>query len=180
MPITTVHFHLLFTDLNLQLKRFMLMKRIILLVSILFVGIVLQAQEVIATAGETLTSSTHQISFTVGETVIETIESGNVIINQGMHQSKLTVTNVSDLLYPGLEVEVFPNPTQDFITIQLVEVIGDVEYSIYDVAGKQIINAKISLNETKLDLTNYVRGTYFLKLYIGQNQSIQTFKIVKY
>ena len=48
------------------------MKNIILLTIILLIGTVLTAQEVISSGGETQSASGYEISWTIGEPVIET------------------------------------------------------------------------------------------------------------
>lgn len=75
----------------------------------------LQAQElerwVIGSAGVTGTTAGEEVSFTVGELAIETEASGSYILNQGFHQSKTDgVTGLDDPAH-GVEVTLFPNPT---------------------------------------------------------------------
>lgn len=156
------------------------MTRIIIFLAILLSSIMLQAQEVISAGGETINNSAYEISYTIGEPVIETITDGDNVLTQGMHQSKLTVTSISELLNPEMQVEVFPNPTQDFVIIRFDRLFDNLNYSIFDITGKRIDNSIISLSETTLDFTNYIQGTYILKLQHENKEAIQTFKIIKH
>ena len=59
-------------------------------------------------------------------------------------------------------VEVYPNPTTDFITIDGVE-LSDVEATIVDVNGKVVRQAPLN-NTQMIDVSELSQGTYFLIL----------------
>lgn len=48
-----------------------------------------------------------------------------------MHQSKLTAISITELLDPEIEVSVFPDPTQDFVTIKFNELSDNLQYSVF-------------------------------------------------
>ncbi len=59
-------------------------------------------------------------------------------------------------------IEVYPNPAQDYITIDL----GNnkiAEIKIYNILGKRIYQKKI-INKTRINLSSYPRGFYLLKI----------------
>ena len=90
------------------------MKKTGLIAIALLIGLVISAQEVVSSGGESQSVTGYQVSWTLGETVIETISSGGNILTQGFQQPKLSLTPVTDLLYPDIKMKVFPNPTQGF------------------------------------------------------------------
>jgi len=58
-------------------------------------------------------------------------------------------------------VKLFPNPTTEYI--QILGLINTENYSIYNVIGSEISKGSISINE-KIDVKNYSKGVYFLKI----------------
>ena len=73
--------------------------------------------QVIASGGDHFKGSNAQISYTIGEPVIDTYQGSNAELTQGFHQTNLTIDGVEDLV-DGYALEVFPNPTTQFIVIR--------------------------------------------------------------
>lgn len=93
-----------------------------LVVIILFTAsISIQAQqlEVAAAAGDFCENSSGSLSWTLGEVAIETLVGANLILTQGFQQSKLTVTTIDDMQLLGIELSVFPNPTNSHLFIDI-------------------------------------------------------------
>ena len=155
------------------------MKNLFSLTIILLIGTVLTAQEVVSSGGESQSASGYEISWTIGEPVIETISSGTNTLTQGFHQSKLTVTPVTEFFYPDIEMKVFPNPTQDFVIIQFNEMIKNLHFSLFDLTGKVLKSKLITSTETRLNLKTYASGSYILKLSHNNQRPLQTFKVIK-
>ena len=65
-------------------------------------------------------------------------------------------TAVEDI--SSLGIVVFPNPTQDIITI---ETRLEIEVEVYDIMGKLLIEEK---NSKRLDLSNLSNGLYNLSI----------------
>jgi hypothetical protein len=140
----------------------------------------LSAQEVISSAGETQSISGCEVNWTLGEPAIETISSGSIIFTQGFHQSKLTVTAIDELLVSDLELKVYPNPTTEFVVIQINQLNNKPAFSLYDLSGKLLQSQLISASETHVNLSEYASGTYLLKLNQNLQRPFQAFKIVKH
>ena len=155
------------------------MKKIIIIFFVLLIGTTLSAQEVISSGGETQSASGYEISWTIGEPMIETFTGGSNILTQGFHQSKLTVTSLTENLYLDIKLKVFPNPTNDFVLIQFNELIENSGYSLFNLTGKVLESKLITSTETRLDLRNYASGQYILKLTKNSTKPLQTFKIIK-
>jgi hypothetical protein len=156
------------------------MKYLIFIVILFLAGSVVSAQQVVSTNGDSRSAAGYEVSWTVGETVIETLIGSSNTLTQGFHQTKLTITAVSELLFPGLEIKVFPNPTQEFITIHFSEYVENSRYSLYDLKGRLLENKLISSADTEINMKKYASGQYILKLTDKSKQPIQTFQIVKY
>ena len=155
------------------------MKKLFLLTLFIYTTTFLNAQEVVATSGETKSASGFEISWTIGEPVIQTFSSGATILTQGLHQTNLQVTPVNKLLLPNLEISVFPNPSSEFIVIRLNELPPSPKFALFNLSGKLISQKNIESTNTQLNLNEFAPGTYLLKIMQEKNQELQTFKIIK-
>ena len=72
---------------------------------LLFLGLILNcltfgqsiSPEVIASSGDHFTGTDAQLSWTIGELVIDTYTNGSTQLTQGFHQTNLIITNVEVL-----------------------------------------------------------------------------------
>ncbi len=71
------------------------------------------------------------------------------------------LTNTPEL-QASSPLKVFPNPAQDFITIQLDELIREVQ--IFDLSGKLILQSNSLSKEDRIDLSGLSKGMYILKV----------------
>jgi hypothetical protein len=136
--------------------------------------------EVNASAGDHFTGTNAQLSWTIGETMIETFENGSNQLTQGFHQTNLMVTAVEDLA-DNFQVKVFPNPATDVLNIEWSEISDPLTLRLYDATGKQLLLQKVdnqAMSKT-LDLTTYAAGSYLLSLSNPDGITIKTFKILK-
>ena len=156
------------------------MKYSIIILILILAGSVASAQQVVSSNGDSQSAAGVEVSWTIGETVIETFVSDANTLTQGFHQTKITITAVSGILYPGLDIKVFPNPTPDIITIQFSEYVEGSRFWLYDLRGKLLENKLISSADTEINMKNYASGQYILKLTNKSRQPIQTFQIIKY
>ena len=156
------------------------MKYSIIILMLFLAGSVVSAQQVVSSNGDSQSAAAVEVSWTLGEAVIETFIGGSNMLTQGFHQTKITVTAVSDVLIPGLEVKVFPNPTPEIITIQFSEYVEGSRYWLYDLRGKLLENKLIPSADTEINMRNYASGQYILKLTDKSKQPLQTFQIIKY
>ena len=155
------------------------MKKIILTQLFFFFAIALFAQEVVSTAGETQKISGIEISWSLGEPVIETVSNGSAVLTQGFHQSKLSVTAIDELLFPDSDLKVYPNPTSELVTIHFSAPKKNLVYSLSDLTGRMLESKTLSTTETNINLKKYASGTYLLKINDKNAQSLQSFKIIK-
>jgi hypothetical protein len=157
------------------------------LIAMIFPGIVtVKAQQVVSTSGNHAGNSTVQLSWTIGETVTRTISSGSNILTQGMHQSKLTVTAIEELVGLGFKISAFPNPATECVHLKVVslsrgkasDMWKDFSFQIYDLNGKVLIYNQIEGPETVIRMDSYAPSIYFLKI-MDYNKEVKTFKIIK-
>ena len=61
------------------------------------------------------------------------------------------------------DVEVYPNPTSDIITLKGINSLKDVSY-IHLLDNKGALLRKIGINETQVDLSSFSTGIYFIEI----------------
>jgi hypothetical protein len=138
------------------------------------------AQEVVATAGNTLSNSGGSISITIGEGVANTLTKGDKTITQGFQQGNLSVSIVSVLKDLEFSISVFPNPTSDVLTLRLTkEDLTGLQYLLFDISGRLISQKNLEMNETTINVNQLNNGIYLIKVQDGMKE-LKTFKIVKH
>ncbi|WP_225036504.1 T9SS type A sorting domain-containing protein [Winogradskyella sp. SM1960] len=111
-------------------------------------------------------------------------ENDNEIISGGEFTASESVTfNVQDPLsvnefsLDGL-INLYPNPVNNNLNIDLNNLNEDVSFEIFDTLGKKISNGDLRSNDTHiLNISNYQSGIYFIKL--STNTSSMTQKFIK-
>lgn len=137
------------------------------------------AQQVISSTGGSGSNSSGSITFTLGELVIDTKTSGGTSITQGFHQTKLTITEVTEL--PGLSFSIiaFPNPTSDFIMLKMAKENNDkLGYALFDLQGKLLLKGDLSDGEAQVSFATLPPATYILKI-TKAGKEMKTMKIIK-
>jgi len=90
-------------------------------------------------------------------------------------QSPLSIEDVQT----DFDIQLYPNPTEDFITIKIPEFIeGNSEIKIHNVLGQLVATYSVNENEMVLSTSTFYKGTYFVSFYKG-NERITTQKIIK-
>jgi hypothetical protein len=113
-----------------------------------------------------------------------TYVSDSEIANEGAIVDNFVIEGDNNLSIVNNEFKnlgVFPNPTNDIITIQSSDVLLDAVILIYDVLGRQL-NQNINLNTINsntltVDFSSFANGTYFLNIKTNEHQS--TKQIIK-
>ncbi len=64
------------------------------------------------------------------------------------------------------EIKIYPNPSKGIFTIETLGIKDYINVSVFSIQGKEIIKENIyNDNKIKLDLSNYPKGVYFIKLW---------------
>lgn len=116
-----------------------------------------------------------QVLYTIGESVVQEQNNGNVHLSEGFISPKL-LQGVGVTEFSSLKgVSVYPNPTIDYINISSSE---DVVIQVYDYNAKLLMTeASQGKNRTRVDLSAYRRGMYIVTVKIGDKA--EAFRIVK-
>lgn len=118
----------------------------------------LMAQELIASAGQTASGSSVQLSYSLGEVATASL-AGSVILTQGFQQPYVTTTRLREA--PPLALAVFPNPVTDRLYLTLPPG-GHYEVRLYDVRGRLLRDLDWPGLVPALDVGDLATGLYTL------------------
>lgn len=157
-------------------------KRKLSAIFLIFVGLSgLQAQEVIPASGGNASGSGGTVNYTVGQVVYATQTGTNGSVAQGVQQAyEISVINgIEQATHINLICTVYPNPTTDFLTLNITEYNNEnLSYYLFNISGQLLESKKLINNETTITMLNRVGSIYFLKITKNQKE-IKTFKIIK-
>ena len=77
-----------------------------------------------------------------------------------------------------LEVRLFPNPSQDEISLIFTDY-STYSLNIFDLKGQKIMQKTIFDNEASIDISEFQKGTYLLKISSMSDEKTITKKIIK-
>lgn len=153
--------------------------KIIVIAVFLLGNLLSMGQQNIAATGSYFENNEFSVSWGVGELAIETFSSGNYIVTQGFQQSKLEVTNIDNTNSEFDYIEVYPNPTSDFVYLNFKDKAPlACEYQMIDTEGKVMNKQKITEQSVQVSFVNKKTGVYFMRIF-SDKTLIKTFKIVK-
>ncbi len=139
--------------------------------------------QVLSSAGKSVVRAGRYYAYTIGEPFIFTLQGPATHVTQGFHQPELCLTvSTQTLDLAAWQIEVFPNPTADFLNIHYSPAYsGRLEADVFDVLG-QLIAANVPVNQpdgSLLDCTAWQAGVYFLQLRDPATQAVATVRIVR-
>lgn len=136
--------------------------------------------EVIASAGGHFDNGATQLSWTVGEVVIDTYDNGANILTQGFHQTQLSVTSVEESL-ADIRLNMYPNPTSESLNIELGNNENDINLQLFDMSGKLVHKDVINAYDAKyvLPMQSVATGNYLVQMQSVDGKMKTTHKVMK-
>ena len=114
-------------------------------------------------------------------------ETGSEVLTQNLYTVNGCDSTVTLTLYiiqgQGIDdvetfnMSLYPNPASSMVTVA-VENAAQAELAIYDIYGRKLDVVKVEGEETVIDLGQYAKGVYFVRLY-RQGELMGTSKFVK-
>ncbi|HLP13270.1 MAG TPA: T9SS type A sorting domain-containing protein [Flavobacteriales bacterium] len=139
----------------------------------------LHAQEATPAAGGVAAGKGGKASYTIGQTFYTTSTGNTGSTSEGLQQVYV-ISNITGFNAPGinLKASIYPNPTNDYLILQIDKFDNELSYTLFDINGKSLANNKVSATSTKIPMSIYAKGTYFLKV-ASKNNELKSFKIIK-
>lgn len=139
--------------------------------------------ETINAAGNNSTGDTGSVAYSIGQVFYIFSEESVYNVTQGIQQEESTVTlaTAENSVEPKTEIFVFPNPTTDFVTINMKGLElenGTQSYQLYDIQGRLLKKDIIKQSDTQINLNDLRSTFYILQVYLN-NKILKTFKILK-
>jgi len=134
-------------------------------------------KKVIASAGKEFKNSSCQMSWTLGEPVIQTLSTESVSLNQGFHQGSLKITSVFTS-ESNVQISVYPNPAVHKVFISLNKVHQKTAFEIYNLHGEQMKKGTLENIRTEVDVSSMPDGTYILNI-LNSNRLARSYRLVK-
>lgn len=139
--------------------------------------------EVVAGGGDVKAEGIGGLSASVGQMTLLSIESSSGGVAEGLQHPVGTddgnLTRLTSSSSLALSVNVAPNPVSDVCVVSLPNDAGQHRFSLTDGSGKLMEEGVLS-DGTKLSMSDYIDGSYFLKIYFGTGaQDFITVKLLK-
>jgi hypothetical protein len=155
---------------------------------IIFLGILLlgcspfglYAQEATVGGGGDATGN-GSFSYSIGQVFYFTIYGTDGTAAQGVQQPYEISSTVGVTEYDAitLDFEIYPNPTTDYLTLNVNDFpLDGLDYVLYDASGRVLRNSKIDQSNTIIQMIDFPESTYFLSVSNG-GTVLKTFKIIK-
>lgn len=92
---------------------------------------------------------------------------------------EITVSS-APLPAPETEVNIFPNPASDYITVEVGNSqMSGLKYTICDVNGKLVKHGKLNNGASGIDISKFSDGIYFINILNNQSKSIASRQFIK-
>jgi len=163
------------------------MKKIALtLVASIFAVNFINAQQitpqVVASSGGYTQNGGYSVSWTLGEPVIATAQNDSTTLTQGFQQPTYNVVAITTQTIEGFDVNVYPNPSSDFVIIDWTTDLQNMIYiTLFDMAGKMISEQSFAATQDKvsLNMSKLASAQYLLEVKTQNNSVTKIFRITK-
>lgn len=136
----------------------------------------------INSSGNDATGSSGTVAYSIGQVFYTYIGVSVYNVAQGIqHEEKKETLDTIEEVKPKIDISVYPNPTTDFVNINIegFELGNELgTYQLYDFQGRLLKQNTIEENETQVSLNNLRSSIYILRVYVDK-KVLKTFKIIK-
>ncbi len=137
--------------------------------------------ELISSSGSSFYGENIALDWSIGEVVISTLNTTDLTLTQGFHQPTYLIlsTKESYLLGP---LNIYPNPTTDFLMVKKEGLISNNSYSIIRNINGQLIRKQLNEEYSsgiQIPVSNLELGIYILEVYSEKNEIIGICKFEK-
>lgn len=139
--------------------------------------IIANAQEVTTTSGGSMTNSSIQVNWSIGEIFTESISTNNSALTAGLNQPEIKISTLVENLKNRANISIYPNPTTQFVNIEHDKSVP-LKAKISTINGRLISIKEFNEKKFQLDFSNFESGIYIIEIADSSEKS-NTYKIVK-
>lgn len=138
------------------------------------------SQSNVLSAGGDSSSSSGSVSFSVGQVDYVQASSSSGAMSQGVQQPYefFQIIGVEEL-NDEMNISAFPNPTNEFVQIQLVGNYSNLQLHLFDAIGNLVQSTNMNAFQTTLDLSSFANGVYYLRVLNAEGKQLKTIKLIK-
>ncbi len=134
---------------------------------------------VVAGAGNHYSNQEYHLSWTLGETIITTQSQAGATLLQGFQQPNYLFDVLVEEPNKGYKIKLFPNPTPNWITIEISGPEQAMTAELFDILGHLILRKDIEPPLTNFDLSGLPSATYLLVVLDDKNVRVGAWRIQK-
>lgn len=133
--------------------------------------------QVIASSGNSFSSASLRLDFTIGEVATTSFTSGSNTITQGFHQPEINISSLENH-NADYAFTLYPNPTEQFVTVETTKE-EDMQVHLFDANGKAIMVSSLFNQKVTVDLQTLSAGTYVMKITTKAGLPLHSYTIIK-
>jgi hypothetical protein len=155
--------------------------------ALFFVGVFfftqqLHAQQATLSSGGNGSGTGGSFAYSIGQTVYTAHSNSATSLSKGVQQGfeLFLITGLEDEDRFGLAATVFPNPTSNYLTVEIKNYSPDtpMEIFLFDAKGQQVHRQKVVDVQTQIAVEHLSSALYVLKLIQG-NKLMKVVKVIK-
>jgi hypothetical protein len=134
--------------------------------------------ETISVCGNSNQIGEYDISWSLGQVVIESYMANDLVVTQGIHQPFVIITHILQDSKNDLEIKAYPNPAHEFIIVELKKE-TKLSFIISSSNGKIVFNGDLLNKVNKIELKQIPPGSYILKISGTESNAFNSYNIIK-
>jgi hypothetical protein len=138
-------------------------------------------QNLVSPSGNFYQNLTNNMSFSIGETIIDTYKNNNNTITSGFHQSYFIISTIENNFSDKPFLFIYPNPVKDHLNIKFIQTQTDYDYNIdvYNMQGKKLQTIINYADFIQINLHQYAVSNYIIIIKNNLTQESISYKVQK-
>ncbi len=134
---------------------------------------------VIITSGTLTKGEDASLSWTIGESLVESYGEEDLLLLQGFNETEDYITAITDDSFGEAGIMVYPTKTSDFVNVIFTEAPeNDYRGEFIDMGGKVVLSVVLDAITNEINVKEFSYGMYLLRI-ISEDQLVIEAKIVK-